>query len=213
MPTEQYIKWARTLSSHNSHLLNDGRKCVCYYCKRVYSSSEIEEFFTKSSLKGDTAICPHCDIDSVIPDGCGLDIYDSDLIDILHDRAFASDIGYSSSLMDVLEIVKKLCMSDIDKVELAKLNIESIVGDDLFPVVQMLNDFLSNNQITPFMVNRHCDLGEKYATLTEYELVLMAYNLLGDTSYHEMDGPIKALRPIITKLWDEIMPIDRLRVS
>lgn len=38
---------------------------MCFYCEKRYDVSEIKEWIQDE--KDDTAICPYCDIDSVIP--------------------------------------------------------------------------------------------------------------------------------------------------
>ncbi len=38
---------------------------MCFYCEKRYDVSEIKEWILDE--KDDTAICPYCDIDSVIP--------------------------------------------------------------------------------------------------------------------------------------------------
>ena len=43
--------------------------CGCFYCLLVYPASEISEWIEDRG--GDTAECPKCGIDSVIPDASG----------------------------------------------------------------------------------------------------------------------------------------------
>jgi hypothetical protein len=48
----------------NRSALEASKACGCYFCLKVYSPSEITEW-----TDGDqTAICPHCHVDSVLPD-------------------------------------------------------------------------------------------------------------------------------------------------
>jgi hypothetical protein len=42
-------------------------KCGCFSCGRVYMPADITEWTDKDN----TAICPHCHIDSVIPENVG----------------------------------------------------------------------------------------------------------------------------------------------
>lgn len=63
------------LAAHkHSHLhraeIEKSEKCGCFYCLRIYPSSEIVDW----TDVGDTAICPYCDIDSVIGDSAGFPI-------------------------------------------------------------------------------------------------------------------------------------------
>ena len=57
------IKMAPKLAMHNKALLEKVSECVCYYCCKVYQPSEIKEWVDKN----DTALCPHCGIDAVLP--------------------------------------------------------------------------------------------------------------------------------------------------
>lgn len=58
------IKIAPKLAMHNKAKLEKVSECVCYYCYKVFSPSEIKEWVDKSL---DTAICPHCSVDAVLP--------------------------------------------------------------------------------------------------------------------------------------------------
>ena len=51
-------------SANNKDLISNSRICHCFHCKRQFEPSEIVRY-----LEGeDTALCPYCGIDSVIPD-------------------------------------------------------------------------------------------------------------------------------------------------
>ena len=39
--------------------------CYCFYCKSIIDSSEIKDYIDN----GQTALCPECDMDAIIPDG------------------------------------------------------------------------------------------------------------------------------------------------
>ncbi len=57
-------------SSKHRAELEKSEKCGCFFCLRIYSPSEIEDW-----TDGDnTAICPHCSVDSVIGDASGYPI-------------------------------------------------------------------------------------------------------------------------------------------
>lgn len=50
----------------------------CYNCKKIFSVKEIKEY----TDQGETALCPHCQTDAVIPDGCGIALTEKNLEDI-----------------------------------------------------------------------------------------------------------------------------------
>lgn len=62
---EKYANIAYSHSISNKEELKNMKKCGCFYCLRIYSSNEIKEWIEEKSGKF-TALCPYCDIDSVI---------------------------------------------------------------------------------------------------------------------------------------------------
>jgi hypothetical protein len=44
--------------------------CGCFYCERIFSREQIGEW----TDDGDTALCPHCGIDSVLGSASGFEI-------------------------------------------------------------------------------------------------------------------------------------------
>ncbi len=63
MPTYE-PKEATTYSIHNRINIENDTKCGCYFCMRVCEGKEIDEWCDE---KNDTALCPHCSIDSLLP--------------------------------------------------------------------------------------------------------------------------------------------------
>ena len=57
------FKLAPRFSMHNRPRLEKVSECACYYCLKVFSPKEIKEWVDKN----DTAICPYCSVDTVIP--------------------------------------------------------------------------------------------------------------------------------------------------
>ena len=51
------------LSSYNKEMLEKTPDCGCFYCLTIFKPALIKEWIDK----GQTAICPHCQIDSVLP--------------------------------------------------------------------------------------------------------------------------------------------------
>lgn len=56
---------AHKTSTHNHATLVKNAKCGCFYCGALYESEEIHEWIDN----GDTAVCPYCGVDSVLPSG------------------------------------------------------------------------------------------------------------------------------------------------
>ena len=60
---------ASKLSLHNRSEIKEGVPCVCYFCLRTMDGSEIEEW----ADDGDTALCPFCTIDAIVPNETDVD--------------------------------------------------------------------------------------------------------------------------------------------
>ena len=59
---------AHAASIHHKLLVTHSTQCCCFYCIRTFSPDEITEWVDR---KEDTALCPYCGIDSVLPDAAG----------------------------------------------------------------------------------------------------------------------------------------------
>ena len=62
---------AHNFTSDNYQMLFAKQECVCIYCKQRFQSNEILDY--TYSNKG-TALCPYCEIDSVIGEYCGYEL-------------------------------------------------------------------------------------------------------------------------------------------
>lgn len=51
-------------SANNRSLITVSDRCYCFYCKQSMYRGEIERYIDD----GQTALCPHCQIDAIIPD-------------------------------------------------------------------------------------------------------------------------------------------------
>lgn len=61
---EKYADKAYSHSICNKDELMKKQKCGCFYCLKIFNPKEIKEWIEDKC--GDTALCPNCDIDSVI---------------------------------------------------------------------------------------------------------------------------------------------------
>ena len=69
---ENVLKSAHEASRFNRALLEKDTKCGCFYCLEVYSPTEIKEWCAEMKDGEEvTAICPYCDIDSVLAESSG----------------------------------------------------------------------------------------------------------------------------------------------
>jgi hypothetical protein len=65
--SQQNLKLAHKACSNHLHALNQSDLCGCFYCEATFSPEEIREY----TDRGQTALCPRCCIDSVIPSAAG----------------------------------------------------------------------------------------------------------------------------------------------
>lgn len=56
------LEEAHRLSFRNRRLLIHWLECVCFCCTRTFPMRDIEQW-----AEGETAICPHCSVDAVLP--------------------------------------------------------------------------------------------------------------------------------------------------
>jgi hypothetical protein len=59
------IRHTAKLSMHNRRVIESAEICGCYHCLSMFRVEEIKEW----TDGGDTAICPKCSVDSVLPEG------------------------------------------------------------------------------------------------------------------------------------------------
>ena len=61
--TQEEIKGAIDFATSNREMLEKSSKAGCYYCMKIYDASEVTDFLEQE----ETALCPKCGIDSVLP--------------------------------------------------------------------------------------------------------------------------------------------------
>ena len=67
---------AHQFSNNHKPELEKDHKCGCFYCLEIFDPAEIEEWLIHDNPcdRRGTAICPYCDIDSVIGESSGFPI-------------------------------------------------------------------------------------------------------------------------------------------
>jgi hypothetical protein len=71
MTSEPHIAAHRHSSIHRPELLASDQ-CGCFYCLSTFNPGEIKDWLQDNG--GQTALCPHCGIDSVIGSASGYPI-------------------------------------------------------------------------------------------------------------------------------------------
>lgn len=70
---EKYAGKAYRHSICNKEELRKSKKCGCFYCIKIFNTKEIKEWIEENS-GAETAICPYCDVDSVIAESDEYDL-------------------------------------------------------------------------------------------------------------------------------------------
>ena len=89
--TEQ-LAIAHKASINNRELLSICEQCACFYCFRIFPPSRIEEWIDKKEAEGEgqTALCPFCGVDSIIPSPMGVSS-DAEFLQDMHDYWFGAE--------------------------------------------------------------------------------------------------------------------------
>lgn len=72
-------------SVNNREEILKSKQCGCFHCLKIFKPEEIKNWIDEEK----TAICPFCDVDSVIGDNLGV-VIDESLLKIIHDDWFDS---------------------------------------------------------------------------------------------------------------------------
>jgi uncharacterized paraquat-inducible protein A len=67
---ETQLKAAHKACSHHREALQKSDACGCFHCEAVFAPASIREY----TDGGQTALCPKCSIDSVIPAQAGWEL-------------------------------------------------------------------------------------------------------------------------------------------
>lgn len=79
---------AYAMAQYNRQMLESGSKCGCFYCLKIFASSEIDEWCSETEDDEEvTAICPYCGIDAIIPENSEVPLT-SELLEAMNKRWF-----------------------------------------------------------------------------------------------------------------------------
>ena len=85
------LKAAHNAAKFNRDTLSQGGKCGCFYCLKIFSPLEIEEWCPEVEDGEEvTAICPRCGVDSVIGEKSGF-LITQEFLKAMHKRWFGKE--------------------------------------------------------------------------------------------------------------------------
>ncbi len=86
------IAAAHKHSFRNRVEIEASETCACFFCRVVFSPSEISEWTDTRSVPAsggeDTALCPKCQVDSVLGSASGYPVTDPLFLTSMHERWF-----------------------------------------------------------------------------------------------------------------------------
>jgi len=75
LPEDHWLRVAHRKSIHHRQEIERSSVCGCFYCRKIFEPSEIEDWTDESEPESEqTALCPNCGIDSVVGDFSGFEI-------------------------------------------------------------------------------------------------------------------------------------------
>ena len=80
---ESLYKKLHTYSVHNKKMVEESENCHCYYCQSTVDSGSVESY----ADDGETALCPRCGINALIPDSVDEKI-DANVLHDMHEYWF-----------------------------------------------------------------------------------------------------------------------------
>lgn len=110
---------AHKYSNNHKPELEKDKKCGCFYCLKIFSPSEIKEWIIEDNPcdKLGTAICPYCEIDSVIGESSGFPI-NEDFLAAMHERWFGENEGRTIQLEEDVVAMASEPIPDVEPSEL-----------------------------------------------------------------------------------------------
>ena len=83
---------AHTFSSNNMNALKNDNVCGCFYCLKIFSPTEIEDWQINDCDcdRYGTAVCPYCSVDSIIGESSGYSITE-EFLKGMYKRWFEAD--------------------------------------------------------------------------------------------------------------------------
>ena len=76
-------------ASHHDFAVSKSTECGCFHCVKTFTPQQITEWIDN----GQTAVCPFCGVDSVIPDRRYASAADTSVLQQMHDFWFAEGEG------------------------------------------------------------------------------------------------------------------------
>lgn len=80
---------AHKKSMYNREQLENSKLCGCFYCLKIYPPSAIDKWVDNAT----TALCAHCEMDSVIGSASNYPITE-DFLKVMHQHWFLDEVKF-----------------------------------------------------------------------------------------------------------------------
>ena len=90
---------AHSHASHNRTKIEKSDLCGCFYCLKIYHPREIQQWIDEG-IEGETAVCPECCVDAVLPGYSGLPITKK-FLQQMHEQWFGSTLSLGSVVVEI----------------------------------------------------------------------------------------------------------------
>lgn len=77
-------------SSNNRLEISSSSICGCFHCCKSFEAKKVTNWI-KERLGGETAMCPLCNIDSVIGDASGYPVTDEEFLHVMNGHWFSAN--------------------------------------------------------------------------------------------------------------------------
>lgn len=84
--SDKMLREVPIYSMKNKKFIEESESCGCYHCTQSFSKNEISQW----TDNGQTALCPHCGVDSVLGQTCGIEL-EKENLQFIHNYWFKND--------------------------------------------------------------------------------------------------------------------------
>ncbi len=88
MVSKAQVRAALKHAANNEDEVKASDQCGCFHCLEIFDASEIEDWVETEGAHSQSAVCPHCDVESVIGDAAGYPLTE-EFLTALRDVQFA----------------------------------------------------------------------------------------------------------------------------
>ena len=158
LDTGLFAAWGKA-ASYNNEQLEGALLCGCFYCLEVFSPTEIDDWCDG----GETAICPHCGVDSIISGDSGYPIT-KEFLELMHGRWFCVPEWEDTIIREeITEIARQFIESE----EMADhLRTEHLRSNTGMPIYRSCGIVAASNATLQDRISALIEIADKVSEIT-----------------------------------------------